>query len=62
MQDTIHKSGDFKVVKFADKEGKEIFWHTSSHVLAHAIKNLYPETIFSIGPAIDEGLNYDIDL
>lgn len=62
MQDTIHKSGDFKVVKFADKEGKEIFWHTSSHVLAHAIKNLYPETIFAIGPAIAEGFYYDIDL
>ncbi len=62
MQDTISESGDFKVVKFDDKAGKEIFWHTSSHVLAHAIKNLYPETIFAIGPAINDGFYYDIDL
>lgn len=62
MQDTIKESGDFKVVKFEDKEGKEIFWHTSSHVLAHAIQNLYPQTKFAIGPAIGDGFYYDIDL
>lgn len=62
MNDVIDRSGDFKVVKFEDPEGKQIFWHTSSHVLAHAVKNLYPDAKFAIGPAIDDGFYYDIDL
>ena len=60
--ESISSDGDFKVVKFDDPEGKEIFWHTSSHILAHAIQNLYPNTKFAIGPAIAEGFYYDIDL
>lgn len=62
MNDVIDRSGNFKVVKFEDPEGKEIFWHTSSHVMAHAIQNLYPEAKFAIGPAISDGFYYDIDL
>ena len=62
MNDTIKEGGHFKVVKFADKEGKEIFWHTSSHVLAAALQRLYPQTKFAIGPAIADGFYYDIDL
>lgn len=62
MNDTIKEGGDFKVVKFADKEGKAIFWHTSSHVLAAALQRLYPETKFAIGPEIADGFYYDIDL
>ena len=62
MNDTIKEGGDFKVVKFTDKEGKAIFWHTSSHVLAAAIQRLYPQTKFAIGPAIADGFYYDIDL
>lgn len=61
MNEEITEDGDFKVVKFEDKEGKEIFWHTASHVLAHAVKNLYPNAKFAIGPAIDNGFYYDID-
>ncbi|MFB0972654.1 MAG: TGS domain-containing protein, partial [Neofamilia sp.] len=61
MEDIINKNGNFKVVKFADEEGKEIFWHTSSHILAHAVKNLYPDAKFAIGPAIGDGFYYDID-
>ncbi len=62
MEDIINKNGNFKVVKFADEEGKEIFWHTSSHILAHAVKNLYPDAKFAIGPAIGDGFYYDIDV
>lgn len=62
MNDSIKEGGHFKVVKFADKEGKEIFWHTSSHVLAAALQRLYPQTKFAIGPAIADGFYYDIDL
>ncbi len=62
MEDEVDEDGNFKVVKFQDPEGKEIFWHTSSHVMAHAIKNLYPNVKFAIGPATKEGFYYDIDL
>ena len=52
---------DFRVVKFDDPEGKEIFWHTSSHVMAAAIKALWPDTKFAIGPAIADGFYYDME-
>ena len=53
---------DFRVVKFDDPEGKEIFWHTSSHVMAAAIKALWPDTKFAIGPAVADGFYYDMEL
>lgn len=62
MPDEIDEDGDIKILKFDDKEGKEIFWHTSSHVMALAIKRLWPETKFAIGPSIDAGFYYDLDL
>lgn len=58
----ISSDGDFKVVKFDDPEGKAIFWHSSAHLMAYAIQRLYPEAKFAIGPAIDNGFYYDIDL
>lgn len=61
MNDIIREGGDFKVVKFEDEEGKDIFWHTSSHVMAFAIQNLFPDAKFAIGPAIANGFYYDID-
>nr|WP_300005541.1 threonine--tRNA ligase [Tissierella sp.] len=61
LQETINEDADFKVVKFEDKEGKQIFWHTSSHIMAHAIQNLFPDAKFAIGPSIDNGFYYDID-
>ena len=61
-KEPINEDSDFRVVKFEDAEGKEIFWHTSSHVMAAAIKELWPETKFAIGPAIADGFYYDMDL
>jgi len=58
----ISEDSDFRVVKFDDPEGKEIFWHTSSHVMAAAIQALWPDTKFAIGPAIADGFYYDMDL
>lgn len=58
----IREDGDFRVVKFEDEEGKKIFWHTTAHLMAYAISRLYPEAKFAIGPAIDNGFYYDIDL
>ena len=43
-------------------DGRKIFWHTASHVLAQAVKNLYPEAKLAIGPAIDSGFYYDFDI
>lgn len=46
---------------FDDPEGKRVFWHTASHILAFAVKRLYPTAKLTIGPAIDNGFYYDID-
>ena len=48
--------------KFEDAEGKEAFRHTAAHIFAQAIKRLWPETKLAIGPAIENGFYYDIDL
>lgn len=51
-----------KLHKFEDKEAKHAFWHTSAHILAEAIEFLFPGTKFGIGPAIESGFYYDIEL
>lgn len=61
MQDVPHEDGEFKVLKFDDKEGKQIFWHTSAHLMAFAIQRLFPDVKFAIGPSIDQGFYYDFD-
>lgn len=61
MQDAPSEDGDFKVLKFEDKEGKQIFWHTSAHLMALAIERLFPGVKFAIGPSIDQGFYYDFD-
>lgn len=61
MQEEINEDSDFKVVKFEDKEGKQIFWHTSAHIMANAVMRLFPDVKFAIGPAIDNGFYYDFD-
>jgi threonyl-tRNA synthetase len=50
-----------EIITFKDKIGKEIFWHSASHVLAKAAKKLYPDLKLTIGPAIDDGFYYDFD-
>ncbi len=52
---------EVKILTFADKEGKHVFWHTASHILAQAVKRLYPAAKLTIGPAIETGFYYDID-
>jgi len=52
----------FQVLTFKDDEGIEIFRHSSSHILAFAIKKLFPEAKLAIGPAIEDGFYYDIDI
>lgn len=50
-----------KPLTFQDAGGKKVFWHTASHVLAQAVKRLFPETKLTIDPAIDNGFYYDFD-
>ena len=57
----ISSDADVKLLTFADKEGAHVFRHTASHILAQAVKRLYPETKLTIGPAIDDGFYYDFD-
>ena len=57
----VFKNGDIREGSFEEKEVKEAFWHTSAHVLAQAVKRLYPETKCAIGPAIENGFYYDFD-
>ena len=62
LDTVLDKDCSVNLLKFEDKEGREVFRHTSSHILAQAIKRLYPEAKLAIGPAIDNGFYYDIDL
>ena len=60
--DKINEDSTFKVLKLDDLEGQKILWHSASHLMAYAIETLYPNTKFAIGPAIDSGFYYDMDL
>lgn len=55
----LRKNGEIVEAGFEEQEGKKAFWHTSAHVLAQAVKRLYPETECAIGPAIENGFYYD---
>ncbi len=50
-----------RLLTFSDPEGKEIYWHTSAHILAQAVKRLFPDAKLTIGPPIESGFYYDID-
>ncbi|MDE5583010.1 MAG: threonine--tRNA ligase [Ruminococcus sp.] len=62
LRTVIDGDCDFEVCTFDSVEGKKTFWHTASHILAQAVKRLYPEAKLAIGPAIDNGFYYDFDL
>jgi threonyl-tRNA synthetase len=56
----VDEDCEIKFLTFDDDEGKKVFWHSSAHILATAVKRLYPEAVLGIGPAIEEGFYYDI--
>ncbi len=58
---TVDEDAQVNILKFEDEKGKDIFRHTSSHILAQAVKRLYPGTKLAIGPAIENGFYYDFD-
>lgn len=61
LRTNIDKDCTFEVMTFDSEEGKKTFWHTASHILAQAVKRLYPNVKLAIGPAIDGGFYYDFD-
>ncbi len=56
----INGDAEIKLFKFEDEEGKHAFWHTSAHLLAEALQELYPGIQFGFGPAIENGFFYDV--
>jgi threonyl-tRNA synthetase len=64
MVDLSHKveeNSEVKAVTFDSDEGKEVFWHSTSHVMAQAVRELFPGVKLAIGPSIEEGFYYDFD-
>ena len=59
--DVILKDGSRGEQEFSDKDGARTFRHTTSHILAQAVKRLYPDTKLAIGPAIEDGFYYDFE-
>ena len=51
-----------RIYTWADDEGRRAYWHSSAHLMAEAVEQLFPGTKFGIGPAIEEGFYYDIDV
>ena len=62
LRTVIDSDCEFEVCTFDTLDGKKTFWHTASHILAQAVKRLYPEVKLAIGPAIDNGFYYDFDV
>ncbi len=58
----IHEDAQVQLLTWNDTDGKATFWHSSAHLLAEALEALYPGTKFGIGPAIETGFYYDVDL
>ncbi|PKP08414.1 MAG: threonine--tRNA ligase [Bacteroidetes bacterium HGW-Bacteroidetes-4] len=58
----INNDASIKLHKWDDEEGKHAFWHSSAHLMAEALQELYPGIKFGIGPAIENGFYYDVDL
>ncbi len=55
-------SGDFRIHTFDSETGRNVFWHSGAHLLAHAVKRIFPDARLAIGPAVEEGFYYDIEL
>ena len=62
LRTIIDKDSTLNIYTFNDEAGKKTFWHTASHILAQAVKHLFPDAKCAIGPAIDNGFYYDFDM
>lgn len=62
LRTAVNEDCDFEVLTFDDEEGRRVFRHTASHMLAAAVMRLFPNTKYAIGPAIDNGFYYDFEV
>ncbi|MBS3766564.1 MAG: threonine--tRNA ligase [Candidatus Cloacimonetes bacterium] len=62
LERELHKDGEIFLYKFKARPAKDVYWHSSSHVMAQAVKRLFPEAKLAIGPAIEKGFYYDFDV
>ncbi len=62
LRTTVTKDCHVEILTFDDEDGKKAFWHTTSHILAQAVKRLYPSAKLAIGPSIANGFYYDFDV
>ncbi len=62
LRTPIAEDCELEILTFDAPEGKRAFWHTAAHLLAQAVMHLYPETKFTIGPAVENGFYYDFDV
>jgi len=62
LGDGVRNERIARYVSFEDREGKAVYWHSTSHIMAQAVKRLFPEAKLGVGPAIEEGFYYDFDL
>ncbi len=61
LSSKIENDAEVKLLTFDDAEGKAVFWHTAAHIFACAIKQMYPDALNTIGPAVETGFYYDFD-
>ena len=62
LRTPVTKDCTVEIMTFDSPEGKHAYWHTTSHIMAQAVQHLFPDAVFDIGPAIDNGFYYDMDL
>ncbi len=62
LRTPLQEDAEVEILTFDDHDGQKAYWHTASHIMAQAVKRLYPAAKLTIGPSIDEGFYYDIDI
>lgn len=62
LRTPVTEDAQLDILTFDDPDGKKAYWHTTSHIMAQAVKHLFPDAVFAIGPAVDNGFYYDFDL
>ena len=62
LRTPLTENCELAILTFEQEDGKKAFWHTASHLLAQAVMRLYPDTKYTIGPAVDNGFYYDFDV
>lgn len=62
LNTSVKTDCNIKFFTFNDDKGKEVYWHSTSHLMAHAVQSIFPEAKFGVGPPIEGGFYYDIDI